>query len=241
MTSLKKVEEIIKYKFKDQELLNTALTHKSYSYDNKKDDINDYNERLEFLGDAILEHIVSIYLYNVKPFLKEGIMSKKRAEIVCEKSLSTIAKELNLQQYLKIGKCETNTGGRKKNALLADMFEAILGAIYIDSNFETVQRVCILIIENKIKMVLNEKEEIFDYKTALQEILQQNGNVEIKYVLKKCLGEEHNKTFYTDLYFNGKKIGEGSGKNKKESEQKAAKNALQNHKDKSSSEKKIRS
>lgn len=234
------IEEIIKYKFKDKELLNIALTHKSYSHDNQNDDIDQYNERLEFLGDAILEHIISVYLYNTTPLLKEGDMSKKRAELVCKSSLSNIVKRLELQKYLKLGKCETNTGGRKKSALLADMFEAIIGAIYIDSDFQTVQRICMQLFENRIKEILAKKEEIFDYKTVLQEILQKEGNVEIKYILNKCTGKEHDKTFYTHLYFNGKKIGEGSGKNKKEAEQKAAKQAIQNIKNKNESKKQSR-
>lgn len=227
MAYLNGVEEKIGYEFKNKDLLITALTHRSYSHDNKDDEVGRYNERLEFLGDAVLENVISVYLYNIEPLLKEGEMSKKRAEIVCEMSLSKIVRGLELQQYLKLGKCEINTGGRKKDALLADMFEAILGAIYIDSNFETVRDVCMNLLSNRIEEVLN-KQENFDYKTSLQEILQKDGNVQIKYIMVKCTGMEHDKTFYTELYFNNKKIGEGSGKTKKESEQQAAKKAIQN-------------
>lgn len=233
MTYIQSIEKSLGYEFKDKRLLEIALTHKSYAHDNKHEEINEYNERLEFLGDAILEHIVSIYLFNISPSLKEGIMSKKRAEIVCESSLSGIMRNLGFQKYIKLGKCEINTGGRKKDALLADMAEAILGAIYMDSDFTTAQNVCLGVIKQRIDEVIKQNNKTSDYKTTLQEILQKNGNVDIKYVTAKETGKAHDKTFYIDLYFNGEKIGEGSGKNKKEAEQKAAKEAVKKIKDKS--------
>ena len=174
MLSLIDIEKKIGYVFKNKELLKTALTHKSYAYERTGEDVSKYNERLEFLGDAILEHIVSIYLYNVEPKLKEGVMSKKRAEIVCEASLSRIIRERNLAKDIRLGKCEINTGGNKKDAILADMFEAILGAVYLDGGYDEANRVCLDMIKSTIDYVVS-KEDTLDYKTRLQEILQRNG------------------------------------------------------------------
>ena len=221
MISYSEIEKKIGYTFNNKELLKTALTHKSYAYEKGNVSSSCYNERLEFLGDAILEHVVSIYLYNVTPLLKEGVMSKKRAEIVCEKSLSTIIKESNLSKYIMLGKCEISTGGNKKDAILADVFEAILGAIYLDGGFEKAELTCLKLLEETIIKVLNEEHSL-DYKTRLQEILQKNGTVKIEYVLDKEMGKDHAKTFFSSVYFEGEKIGEGSGKTKKASEQAAA-------------------
>ena len=121
MLSYSEIEKKLGYTFNNKELLKLALTHKSYAYEKGEQASSCYNERLEFLGDAILEHIVSIELYNITPLLKEGVMSKKRAEIVCEKSLSSVVKEKGLSKYIRLGKCETTTGGNKKDAILADM------------------------------------------------------------------------------------------------------------------------
>ncbi|MBR6689161.1 MAG: ribonuclease III [Clostridia bacterium] len=230
MLSLIDIEKKIGYVFKNKELLKTALTHKSYAYERTGEDVSKYNERLEFLGDAILEHIVSIYLYNVEPKLKEGVMSKKRAEIVCEASLSRIIRERNLAKDIRLGKCEINTGGNKKDAILADMFEAILGAVYLDGGYDEANRVCLDMIKSTIDYVVA-KEDTLDYKTRLQEILQRNGNVKIEYVLEKEQGKDHAKMFFSAVYFNDKKIGEGSGKTKKLSEQNAAKQAIEKIKD----------
>ena len=230
MLNITDIENKIGYVFKDKQLLKVALTHKSYAHENFGDDVSNYNERLEFLGDAILEHIVSIHLYNVEPKLKEGVMSKKRAAIVCEESLSSIVKNNKLAKYIRLGKCEINTGGNKKDAIIADMFEAILGAIYLDGGFENANNICMKLIMPTIERVL--KEEVgTDYKTTLQEILQKNGNVKIEYVLDKETGKDHAKTFYSSVMFNGEKIGEGNGKTKKASEQNAAKQAISNIKD----------
>ncbi len=230
MLSLIDIEKKIGHVFKNKELLKTALTHKSYAYERTGEDVSKYNERLEFLGDAILEHIVSIYLYNVEPKLKEGLMSKKRAEIVCEASLSRIIRERNLAKDIRLGKCEINTGGNKKDAILADMFEAILGAVYLDGGYDEANRVCLNMIKSTIDYVVA-KEDTLDYKTRLQEILQRNGNVKIEYVLEKEQGKDHAKIFFSAVYFNDKKIGEGSGKTKKLSEQNAAKQAIEKIKD----------
>ena len=225
MISYNEIEKKIGYIFNNKELLKNAITHKSYAYERGNTDSSCYNERLEFLGDAILEHVISIYLYNVTPLLKEGVMSKKRAEIVCEKSLSDVIKACGLSKHVMLGKCEISTGVNKKDAILADMFEAILGAIYLDGGFEKAEITCLKLLEKTIVKVLNEEQSL-DYKTRLQEVLQKNGTVKIEYVLDREVGKDHAKTFFSSVYFEGEKIGEGSGKTKKASEQAAAAVAL---------------
>ena len=225
MLSYNEIEKKIGYTFINKELLKVALTHKSYAYEKGDTSSACYNERLEFLGDAILEHIISIYLYGITPLLKEGVMSKKRAEIVCEKSLSNVVRELGLSKFIRLGKCEITTGGNKKDAILADMFEAILGAIYLDADFAVAEKKCLGLLESTILKILNEKDSL-DYKTRLQEVLQKNGTVKIEYILDKEIGKAHAKTFFSSVYFEGEKIGEGSGKTKKASEQAAAAVAL---------------
>ena len=157
-------------------------------------------------------------------------MSKKRAEIVCEKSLSAVIKDCGLSKYVRLGKCEVATGGNKKDAILADMFEAILGAIYLDGGFVLAEKTCLQLLEPTIIRVLNEKDSL-DYKTRLQELLQKNGTVKIEYILDKEVGKAHAKTFFSSVYCDGEKIGEGSGKTKKASEQVAAATALEKLKD----------
>lgn len=226
MLSYAEVEGKIGYIFKNKELLKVALTHKSYAYEKGTTEYSCYNERLEFLGDAILEHIVSIELYNIEPLLKEGVMSKKRAEIVCEGSLSNVIKKNGLARFVRLGKCEITTGGNKKDAILADMFEAILGAIYLDGGFDAAKDTCLKLLNKTIENVLNEQSSL-DYKTRLQELLQKNGSVKIEYILDKETGKAHLKTFYSSVYYEGEKIGEGYGKTKKASEQEAARKALE--------------
>lgn len=226
MLSYSEIEKKLGYVFNNKELLKLALTHKSYAHENGALSSLCYNERLEFLGDAILEHIISIYLYNVTPALKEGVMSKKRAEIVCEQSLSSVIREAKLSKYVRLGKCEIMTGGNKKDAILADMFEAILGAIYLDGGFEVAQKTCLKLLEETIHKILNEKASL-DYKSRLQELLQKNGTVRIEYMLDKETGKDHAKIFFSSVYYEGEKIGEGSGKTKKASEQAAAAVALE--------------
>lgn len=219
------IEEKVGYSFKNKTLLETAIKHKSFSFEKNDNNVLHNNERLEFLGDAILDAIVSDYLYKIKPYMKEGEMSKKRSEIVCEKALSNVIKKAGLQSHIILGKCEVKTDGYNKNALLADMFEAIVGAIYLDSDFNTVSKVCMNILNPMISKVLIEDVDM-DYKTRLQEILQKDGTIKIEYVLKEESGRPHDKTFFVEVYFNDEKIGEGSGKTKKASEQEAAKEAI---------------
>ena len=217
----------LQYVFNDISLFKLALTHKSYAYELGKTDKNDYNERIEFLGDAILEHIISEMLYMQVPYIKEGDMTKKRAAIVCEASLSTALRRINGQDYIYLGKCEKSTNGKLKDAIIADAFEAILGAIYLDAGYEVASQICLRLLDKEIETVLSGGKLNLDYKTKLQEKLQVHGNVNIEYKCIKEEGPEHDKTFTIEVYLNNKKIGDGIGKSKKSAEQQAAKKALE--------------
>ena len=222
---IKILENKIKYKFKDISLIELALTHKSYAYEEENEkDI--YNERIEFLGDAILEHVISDMLYRSSLNLSEGKMSKMRAEMVCEVSLSSAMKRKNLEEFIKLGKGEIKTDGRHKDAIIADAFEAIVGAIYLDSGYDEAKKFIFRILDKEIEEVMNGKNINEDFKTNLQEELQKNGTVRIEYILLSESGPDHDKVFNVEVLLNGKKIGEGNGKNKKQAEQSAAKDAL---------------
>lgn len=222
------LEAKLKYIFNNPKLLKMALTHKSYAYEQSNPDYDMYNERIEFLGDAILEHIISDLLFSQVPELAEGEMTKKRAAIVCEASLSRAFRRINGHEYIYLGKCEKNSNGRLKDAIIADAFEATLGAIYLDGGYEIARDICLELLDVEIKTVLAGGNLNTDYKTQLQEVLQRNGNVKIEYKLQKEEGPEHDKLFTIDLFFNGKKIGQGQGKSKKQAEQNAAHEALIN-------------
>lgn len=155
-------------------------------------------------------------------------MTKKRAAIVCEASLSRAFRRINGHEYIYLGKCEKNSNGRLKDAIIADAFEATLGAIYLDGGYEIARDICLELLDVEIKTVLAGGNLNTDYKTQLQEVLQRNGNVKIEYKLQKEEGPEHDKLFTIDLFFNGKKIGQGQGKSKKQAEQNAAHEALIN-------------
>lgn len=225
---LLRLQSKLKYIFNDINLLKMALTHKSYAYEQSNPNYNAYNERIEFLGDAILEHIVSDVLFLHRPELAEGEMTKRRAAIVCESSLSNAFKRIDGHEYIYLGKCEKNTNGKMKDAIIADAFEAILGAIYIDGGYDVARDICLELLDKEIKIVLSGGRLNTDYKTQLQELLQKNGNVKIQYILEKEEGPEHDKRFSVALVFNGRKIGEGTGKSKKQAEQNAAHHALIN-------------
>ena len=217
----------LQYIFNDISLLELALTHKSFAYEIGNTNNGEYNERIEFLGDAILEHIISDMLYSNKNNFSEGDMTKKRAAIVCEASLSEALKRINGQEYIYLGKCERATNGKLKDAIIADTFEAILGAIYIDGGYEIARDIALRLLDKEIAIVLAGREFNTDYKTKLQELLQKHGSVKIEYVLVSESGPEHDKTFEVEVLFNDKKIGEGSGKSKKQAEQEAARKAIE--------------
>lgn len=224
MKEIKALSKILKEKFdisfKNEALLMEAMTHSSYANEHKEMK-GIYNERIEFLGDAVLELTISDWLFRQFPHFQEGQLTKLRAQIVCEDSLSLLAKECSLNKYLLLGKGETLSGGREKPAILCDVFEAFIGALYLDKGVNEVQRFLNLVVIPKIKN--GRYELITDFKTELQEYLQQNGPVHIRYELVKEEGPSHDKIFTVQLIVDGKKYKTASGKTKKAAEQMAAK------------------
>ena len=224
MKEIKALSKILKEKFdisfNNEALLMEAMTHSSYANEHKEMK-GIYNERIEFLGDAVLELTISDWLFRQFPHFQEGQLTKLRAQIVCEDSLSLLAKECSLNKYLLLGKGETLSGGREKPAILCDVFEAFIGALYLDKGVNEVQRFLNLVVIPKIKN--GRYELITDFKTELQEYLQQNGPVHIRYELVKEEGPSHDKTFTVQLIVDGKKYKTASGKTKKAAEQMAAK------------------
>lgn len=220
---LKNFEKEIKYEFKNVKLLKNALTHTSYAYEHNISS----NEKLEFLGDSILEFISSDYIYNNYKNLKEGEMTKVRATVVCEKSLYKIAKKHNFGEYLYLGKSEINTGGKERPAILADSVEAVIAAIYIDGGLEEAKKFIIYNLENEIEIATKNVGNK-DYKTVLQEKLQEHGEVKIEYEIISETGPDHNKEFEAEVKCNNKYLAKGSGKSKKKAEMEAAHNALEN-------------
>ena len=219
---LQELEKNIEYKFKNINLLKTALTHTSYAYEHNVES----NEKLEYLGDSILEFISSKYLFNEYKNLNEGEMTKVRATVVCEESLYNIAINHNFSDFLYLGKSERMNNGHLSKAILADSVEAVIAAMYLDSNLECVEK---FIISNLSKPIEIASKNVGnkDYKTVLQEKLQVNGNVNIRYSIIKEKGPDHDKIFESIVQLNGKEIGRGIGKSKKMSEMEAAKDALE--------------
>lgn len=221
MTELKGI-----YKFKDAKLFELARTHTSYANEFKKEK-KESNQRLEFLGDSVLSIIVSDYIYKHYLHLPEGSLTKIRAEVVCEKSLYEIAKSIDLGDYLLLGKGEEKAGGRKRVSILADAMEAVLGAIYLDSDIDSARETFMPLLKNRI-VDAAAKEGRKDFKTTLQEYVQREGRTEIVYETVGESGPDHDKTYDVEVYINGKKCGSGRGKTKKEAEQQAAKDAMGN-------------
>lgn len=218
-------QNIIDYKFNNIHLLEEALTHSSCASDGDKKNLAN-NEKLEFLGDAFLDAIISEYLFRYQKAAGEGIFSRTRALIVCEKSLAEIGKTLGVGPYIKMGRGEEMNGGRNRASILADAVEALIGAIYLDRGYQAAQGFVLAYFEEAIQDAI-ENEGKRDYKTLLQEKLQASGILKIDYLLDKEEGPAHNKTFYIKLTVNGNLLGEGCGKNKKEAEQAAAQDALE--------------
>lgn len=223
--TLEPFQRNLNYYFKDISLLITALTHSSYANENKMG-VLDSNERLEFLGDTVLNLVVSQYLYKKYPDFPEGELTKRRAAIVCESSLAYAARSIDMGKYLFLGKGEEATGGRDRDSILADASEAIVGAIYMDSDFETVSKLLLDNFQADILHALTKGDLFVDYKTELQERLQRKSKSKVEYEVAREEGPDHNKIFYMNVLSNGKIIGSGTGKNKKEAEQMAAKDAL---------------
>lgn len=215
-------EKVTKHTFKNKTLLKTALTHSSYANEKKS---GLYNERLEFLGDSVLSLVVSNLLYSSTLKLKEGEMSKIRANLVCEKSLAECAEKMNIGKYLYLGTGEERTGGRERASILADATEALIAALYLDGGFEKASEFVSVILKDNIKLAL-EGEFISDYKTELQEKIQSDSSAAPEYKIIAESGPDHNKTFEAAVYANSQILGRGTGKTKKDAEQAAAKSAL---------------
>ena len=218
-----KLEKEIGYEFRNKKLLETALTHTSYAYEKKKQS----NEKLEFLGDSILEFVSSEYIYHQYPNLKEGEMTKVRASVVCEKSLYEIAKMHNFSDFLYLGKSERISQKEVRPAIMADSVEAVIAAIFLDSGLEPAKR---FIIKNLSEPIENATKHIGqkDYKTVLQEILQKNGNANIEYEIIDEKGPDHEKVFTAEVKLDNKVLAIGKGKSKKLAEMQAAQKALEN-------------
>ena len=221
--SLEKLENDIRYKFKDKNLLVNALTHTSYAFEKHTKS----NEKLEFLGDSILEFVSSKYIYNKYPNLQEGEMTKVRATVVCEESLYKIAKSHGFGEFLFLGRSEVKTGGKNRPAILADSVEAVIAAIYLDGGLQEADK---FIIENLDKEIEKATKHVGDkdYKTVLQEKLQEHGEVKIEYEIINETGPDHDKYFEAQVKCNGKILAQGKGKSKKEAHMHAAKKALEN-------------
>lgn len=224
MSNLLEFEKIISYEFKNKNLLTQALCHSSYANENRKTNIKN-NERLEFLGDAILELVISDYIFNSYPEMPEGELTKFRASIVCETTLAKEAISLKIGDYIMLGKGEKSTGGSTRESILADAFEALIGAIYLDNGIDCVKQY-ILKIMKPVIFKLQESFKTMDYKTYLQEIIQKKDKETVKYEIIKEQGPDHSKEFIAVATHNGKNLGKGLGKTKKEAEQNAALDAL---------------
>lgn len=219
------LEDSIGYTFKKKSLLKKALTHKSFAHENQKKRIL-FNERMEFLGDAVLELIISEYIFKTYTEFNESELSKIKAYAVQESTLAETARQLNIGTYLQLGKGEEITGGRNKPSLLADAFEALLAAIYLDGGLK---KATMFALENLTDRIndLAEKNFIFDFKTKFQEVAQARFGVLPKYITHKEEGPEHKKTFEVKVFINDSFCGSGKGRTKKAAAQKAAEMGLE--------------
>ena len=219
-----KLEAKIGYRFKDKSLLLTALTHSSYANERHAQGAESY-ERLEFLGDSILGLVTADFLFTHEPPLPEGRMTRLRAELVCESSLHSVALKLGLGGYMRLGRGEERTGGRERASILADMVEAVIAALYLDSGMAESRR---FIMEEILKDAeISESHRTADFKTELQELVQRRSNQTISYRLADESGPDHDKLFTFTVSVNGEVWGTGSGRTKKEAEQMAASRALE--------------
>ena len=210
--------------FSDETLLETAFTHTSYANEHRLLKIS-HNERLEFLGDAVLQLIISEYLYTKYPKRPEGDLSKLRSMIVREESLAGFARDCQFDQFIKLGRGEEKSGGRNRDTILGDLFEAFLGALLLDKGVEAVKSFLYQVMIPKVEA--GDFARVTDYKTKLQELLQINGDVEITYQVVSETGPAHAKNFEVAVLINGRKSGQGQGRSKKLAEQEAAKNAFE--------------
>lgn len=223
MDNLKHLEKKLNYNFKNRDLLEKALTHSSFINENDMKSFES-NERLEYLGDAILGLVIGEYFYKNFPEDNEGSLTKMRAESVNEKVLFFISKKLMLGEYLKFGKGEIKSGGKNRESTSADALEALFGAIYLDSNFENVKKIILDLFQDFLE---KDSYKLFniDFKTKFQELVQKSGK-KAEYKLVREEGPDNDKTFFTELYLDEVLVGSGKGKTKKGSQQEAAKDAF---------------
>lgn len=221
MLEIAQLEEKIGYRFQNQSLVEVALTHSSFANEVKRH--IPYNERLEFLGDAVLSIIVSDYLFH-KFHLPEGELTKLRASLVCEKTLALFAGQISLGEYLRLGRGEEITGGRKRPSICSDAFEALIAAIYLDGGIEPARTFVLPFVTDMLK---EHTTPFKDYKTLLQEIIQQNPEERLHYALVEESGPDHDKRFMVEVHLNSNVIGVGEGRSKKTAEQQAARKALE--------------
>lgn len=218
---LGKLEERIAYQFQDSSLLRQALTHSSYANEMKINKYGDY-ERLEFLGDAVLELVSSDYLYRERQETAEGDLTKLRASMVCEPALAYCAREFGLEKYILLGRGEEATGGRNRDSIVSDVMEALIGAVYLDGGIGKASD----FIHRFVLSDLENKQLFYDAKTILQELVQQGNEGELHYELVKEEGPAHDKTFQVEAYVGDQKVGYGIGHSKKAAQQQAAYQAL---------------
>ncbi len=224
---LESMQDNINYHFRNNDVLKQSLTHSSYANEHRNQSLKD-NERLEFLGDAILDLIISEYLFSKHTEMPEGDLSKIRASIVCEASLAKTAKYIELGRYILLGKGEEMTGGRERPSVLADAFEALTGAIFLDGGFEAAKIFLERSLISQVEKIACIDDLYTDYKTLLQESIQKESNKLIAYEVVSEEGPDHDKNFYVEVYHDTICLGKGIGKSKKEAEQDAAKRALNN-------------
>jgi len=219
---LQELEKKLNYSFTNKKLLSNSLTHSSYANENAKKGLVS-NERLEFLGDSLLGMTVALLIYNTKPELTEGQMTKLRAELVCERTLAEIALELSLGSFLMLGRGEENGGGRSRPSILSDALEAVIAAMYLDGGLEAIQNFITTYFKERLE---HPKRGVSDFKTLLQEKIQVKHGQTLVYEIIAEHGPDHDKSFTVEVLLNEKPIGTGIGKSKKLAEQEAAKAAI---------------
>jgi ribonuclease-3 len=221
----KEIQDLLGYRFKDQDLLEKALTHSSYANETTGDPSNG-NERLEFLGDAVLDAIISFDLYENHSDKGEGALTQLRAQIVCEKSLSSAGRASGLNRFILLGRGEESGGGRERASIIADAAEALIGAVFVDGGLQAAAEAVHHLLENTIRQAL-EGALFMDHKTELQERLQHQGRGEPTYRILSEEGPDHAKVFTASVNSGDVRMGAGTGRNKKQAEQEAARNALE--------------
>ncbi len=219
------LEQLIHYEFKKEEILIEALTHSSYTNEHKNKHLPN-NERLEFLGDAVLSIVISEHLFNLLTDIPEGKLTRLRSKIVCESTLAKCAKNIELGSHMQFGKGEEMTGGRDRESILADAFEALIAAIYLDGGLDSAKEFIHSQMDSFVQDAI-EGKIFLDYKTHFQELIQNDKYNKIHYEVVDEEGPDHCKTFYTEVYLNDDVVGHGSGRSKKEAEQDAARYALE--------------